>query len=320
MVAPTLIRLPQADESRLDELLNCFLSGRNPRTLEAYRTDLEDLTTFINQTDLKNLVSQFLSLSPGEANSVVLRYRNTLKDRGLQASTINRRLASIRSLVKLARTLGIITWSVEIPNLRVEAYRDTRGPGLSKFCEMIALAGNKEGKKAVRDVAILRLLFDLALRASELTNLDLSDFDPIHKTISIIAKGKSQKVILSLPEASITALAKWIDIRGKGQGPLFTNFDRAKKGNRLTKNGLYELIRNLGLKVGIKTRTHGLRHLSITEACRVAQANGFGLEEVLDHSRHTSVTVLLTYRDRERNVQGQIANLISEKLERGRSK
>jgi hypothetical protein len=45
-------------------------------------------------------------------------------------------------------------------------------------------------------------------------------------------------------------------------------------------------------------RSHGLRHTAITEACKLAQANEFGLEEVLDFSRHSwkSIAVLMVYK------------------------
>ncbi|MGQ0506936.1 MAG: tyrosine-type recombinase/integrase [Myxococcaceae bacterium] len=264
-------------------------------------------------------MSKLISMGGGAANAMVLRYRTVMVDQGFQATTINRRLAALRSLVKLARTLGVVSWSIEIPNLKAEAYRDTRGPGLSAFCQMLELAEQQHDAKARRDVAILRLLFDLALRASELTSLDIVDFDAPRQAIHILGKGKTQKVPLSMPPAASDALSRWVEVRGGEHGPLFLNCDRAGKGERLTRSGVYELVRKLGRRVGVETRPHGLRHLSITEACKVAQANGFGLEEVLDHSRHASVGTLLIYRDRERNVQGEIAGLISSKVERART-
>ncbi len=47
--------------------------------------------------------------------------------------------------------------------------------------------------------------------------------------------------------------------------------------------------------------------------------NGFGLEQVLDFSRHASVSTLMVYRDCDECVQGQIAELISAKIERTKS-
>lgn len=73
------------------------------------------------------------------------------------------------------------------------------------------------------------------------------------------------------------------------------------------------MLRDLGRDAGLKVRPHGLRHTAITEACKAAQANGIGLEEVLDSSRHSrkSIAILMVYRDRERNVQGQLTSLVS---------
>jgi integrase len=72
-------------------------------------------------------------------------------------------------------------------------------------------------------------------------------------------------------------------------------------------------VRDLGQDAGLKVRPHGLRHAAITEACKAAQASGIGLEEVLDFSRHSrkSIAILMVYRDRQRNVQGRLASLVS---------
>ncbi|MGA2662534.1 MAG: tyrosine-type recombinase/integrase [Verrucomicrobiota bacterium] len=132
-------------------------------------------------------------------------------------------------------------------------------------------------------------------------------------TLAVRGKGRTSKQILSVSEATRSALQAWLDARDQTTGPLFTNFDRAKKGRRLTGVGLYRVVRDLGQCAGLKVRPHGLRHTAITEACKAAQANGIGLEEVLDFSRHSrkSIAVLMVYRDRERNVQGQLASLVA---------
>ena len=79
---------------------------------------------------------------------------------------------------------------------------------------------------------------------------------------------------------------------------------------------IYRIVRALGEKNGFKTRPHGIRHTAITEACKVAAENGIGLEEVLDFSRHSrsSVAILMVYRDRERNIQGQLASCIAAQI------
>ena len=76
---------------------------------------------------------------------------------------------------------------------------------------------------------------------------------------------------------------------GEEPGPLFLNFDRAGKGQRLTGRGLYSMIRKLGESLGIKVWPHGLRHAAITEALDLTNGN---LRAVQRFSRHQDVRVL----------------------------
>ena len=67
---------------------------------------------------------------PARPTTLALGYKAHLTGRGSPPATIARRLASLRSVVKLARTLGRVTWTIDIASPKAEAYRDTRGPGL----------------------------------------------------------------------------------------------------------------------------------------------------------------------------------------------
>src|SRR5207248_2530037 len=118
-----------------------------------------------------------LSAGPGPANEAALGYRGHLLGRGLAPATVNRRLAALRSLVKLARALGMSAWALEVEGVRAEAYRDTRGPGAEGFRRLLGALAGRPGAKAVRDRAILRLLYDLGLRREEVCRLDVEDLD-----------------------------------------------------------------------------------------------------------------------------------------------
>ena len=226
---------------------------------------------------------------------------------------MNRRLAAVRSLVKLARVLGLVPWSIEIGSVKAAPCRDTRGPGREAVIQMVDHLAGKSDPKSVRDLAILRLLYDLGLRRGEVVGLDLEDFRPDRWALYIMGKGRSGKEPMTLPETTVRALESWLNHRGNDPGPLFWNFDISKKGSkRLTGNGLYKMIRKLGKESGVETRPHGIRHTAVTEAVKAAQKNGIGIEEVLDFSRHKSLATLLIYRDRERNVQGRLSSLISQ--------
>ena len=298
-----------------DELLAAFLSGRSDCTRRAYNQDLDDFRRFLGAGIVSEAAHLLLSRGHGNANALALAWRANLQERRLQAATINRRLAALRSLVQLARTLGIVPWTLEVRNVRAESYRDTRGPGRRGVRLLLDEIERRGDKKSLRDRAALRLLYDLGLRRSEVVGLDVDDLDLDAGTLAVLGKGHTQKTKLTLPAPTREAIREWLEARGTEPGPLFTNVDRAGKGCRLTGTSLYRTVRRLGEQVGLKVRPHGLRHTAITEACKLAQAKGMGLEEVLDFSRHRDVKVLMVYRDRERNVQGQLATLVAAGVE-----
>jgi integrase/recombinase XerC len=194
-------------------------------------------------------------------------------------------------------------------------YRDTKGPGVENFRRILSMVESRGDVKGIRDTAILRLLFDIGLRRGELIALDLDDLDVEGKTLKVLGKGSTQKTELTLPEQTVIAISDWLRVRGNHPGPLFVNLDRARKGNgRLDAKSIYRLVRGLGEKIGIRTRPHGIRHSAVTEAVKKAQANGYDLEEVLDFSRHKDVRTLMIYRDRERDVQGRLSELVASSV------
>ena len=289
-------------------LLSAFLSGRNERTLEAYRRDLEDFRVFVGTTTREEAASCLLSRGHGEANALGLAYKAGLLERGLSPATVNRRLAALRSLVKLAGTLGLVSWKLEVENVKSRAYRDTRGPGRSGFLRLLDEVGAMESVKAKRDRALLRLLYDLALRRGEVVSLDLEDVNLEAGTLAILGKGRTEQETLSLPEKTKAALREWIGARGPGSGPLFVNFDRAGKGERLTGTSVYRIVQTLGKAAGIVARPHGLRHAAITEALDLTGGN---VRAVQRFSRHADLRLLNHYDDNRQDLGGEVARLVS---------
>ena len=107
-----------------------WLRGRSPRTLRAYRFDLNDFARYCGLSDPIAAADVLMAAGPAAANRQVLAYRNAMRDqRGLKSNTVNRRLNALRSLVKLGRKIGRITWALDVNSLKVKTYRDTRGPG-----------------------------------------------------------------------------------------------------------------------------------------------------------------------------------------------
>lgn len=308
----TEITMPKPD---VQNLVDTFLAGRNTNTREAYRADIADFTSYIKAPGILAAISYLLGASQGSANLLVLEYRNSLKERSLQSATINRRLSSIRAVIRLARMLGLVSWSLEIPNEKHQPYRDVCGVGVLGVEKMLLQLQKRNRPQDIRNVAIIRLFYDLGLRRNEVVQLNINDLELEKREIWVIGKGRTQREKLTLPEPTINAIREWLMVRVSTSTALFTSFDRAKKGNgRITGSGVYKLIRWLGSKVNLKIRPHGIRHDAVGSAVRAAKENNIILTDVLKFSRHKSLTTLQIYVDSIEDKQGEIATLVADRV------
>lgn len=289
-------------------LVDAFLEGRTARTLEAYRQDLVDFARFAGAETSEAAVRRLLEAGLGPANAQAHAYRADLLARGLAPATVNRRLAALRSIVKLARTLGLVPWTLEVPSVKSQAYRDTKGPGRVGVRSLLDELERRPDAKATRDRALVRLLYDLGLRRGEAVSLDLVDLDLQAGTVSILGKGRKERETLTLPDPTKAALEAWVAVRGPEAGPLFVNFDRAGKGSRLTGRSVARVLAALGDAVGLTVRPHGLRHAGITEALDATHGD---VRAVQRFSRHRDLRVLTRYDDNRRDLGGEVARLVA---------
>jgi integrase/recombinase XerC len=311
---------------RIQRLVADFLAGRKATTLRTYSQGLADFAQFMlgasagsavgaedaaltGATAVNDAAQRLLALSHGEANHLVLNYRADMVSRGLSANTINNRLAAVRSLVKLARTLGLVGWTLDIANVKAKPYRDTTGCGHGGYRMLVAELERDGRPKAIRDLAIVRLLFDRALRRGEVVGLDLDHVDLERERIAVLTKGASEREWLTIAEPTKAALASWIELRGQQPGALFTNLDRAKKGSgRITGEAVRALLARLGDKTGQRVRPHGLRHASITRALDISGGN---IARVQKFSRHASPATVMVYDDNRADVGGELTKLVA---------
>lgn len=319
MPTPSTELVPVPTPSRLPtvatvDVVAAFLAGRTPQTLRAYAGDIEHFARFLGQSSGSIAVDLLLSLNQGDANAAALAYRADMTDRKLSPATIARRLAALRSVVKCARMLGRVGWTIDVESPRAERYRDTAGPGTAGWDRLwsAAVAAGDEAK-ARRDRAILRLLSDLGLRRGEAAALDLADVDLDADVpgVSIVGKGRTQSERLTLPAPTRRALAEWIAARGTEPGPLFVRLDPgAITRQRLTGESVRLLVAALSRAAGLtKTvRPHGLRHHAITRALDLTHGN---VRDVAQFSRHKDIKTLMVYDDRRKDVGGAIACMIA---------
>ncbi|HUX16636.1 MAG TPA: tyrosine-type recombinase/integrase [Phycisphaerae bacterium] len=259
-------------------------------------------------------VAELLGWSPGHANEQVGRYAGWMRSAGYALTTVNRRVASLRSLVRTARLFGFIAWTVDVQVPRAAPLRDTRGPGRDGVERMIAVARDRTDAKGGRDLVILRMLFDLGLRRSELQTLDVAHvrLDARPPRVAILPKGRQQRDWMTLPLTTADAVAHWLALRGPGDGALITtrwNGSAGEPDRRITAEGIYAVVRQLAAAAGIHATPHGLRHAAITEALDLT---GGDVRAVQQFSRHADLNHLKRYDDARRDDAGRIAEMVSE--------
>jgi integrase/recombinase XerC len=260
----------------------------------------------------ERLLGEFLSLQQSEAVYQVLHYRQLLIDAKLAPSTINVRLSALKSFVDYAHQVEQCNYNLaDVTCLKVESYGDTTGIAVAGFKEMLQIP-DRSTIKGIRDYAILRLLWDNALRRNEICSLDVSDFDRSGR-LAILGKGKIQKSEIDLSPATTIAISQWLAARSNYQvgDPLFTSLDRRSKGHRLDGSTIYRLVREFSQAAGIDkvVSPHRIRHSAITAYLDASNGN---LRAAQGLSRHANLNTLNRYDDNRHKYQAQATNMLAD--------
>lgn len=301
------------------DLLAAFYARRSPRTREAYASDLRDFALHVGGGEPRDVIGWLRLLSGPQANLVALAWRTSMVERRLAPATVNRRLTCLRSLTALLRTVGAIPWTLEVEGERASRVRDTRGPAGDGVKALLATArSHRDPWKATRDVAILRLIHDLALRREEVVSIDLEhvDLDSDPAEVLIKGKGETARERLSLPDPTKDALVTWIAKRGDFPGPLFLVGDRRRRRHgiveRLSGEGVRLILGALSAQALLpRVRPHGLRHAAITTALDITNGD---LRRVQRFSRHADIRTLQVYDDNRTDLGGEVAKLVAARL------
>jgi integrase/recombinase XerC len=276
----------------------------------------------------ERLLTQFLSLHQPEAVYTVLQYRQQLIDAKLAPSTINVQLSALKSFVDYARQVEQCSFNLaDVTCLKVESYGDTTGIAVAGFREMLQIP-DRSTVKGIRDYAILRLLWDNALRRNEICSLDVGDFDKSGK-LSILGKGRIQKSQIDLSPATTVAISQWLAARDNDRSenplpcttsnveepnrsaPLFTSLDRRSKGHRLDGSTIYRLVREFSTAAGIDkiVSPHRIRHSAITAYLDASNGN---IRAAQGLSRHANLNTLNRYDDNRHKYQAQATNTLAD--------
>jgi len=245
----------------------------SPHTLRSYRSDLLEFAKYAGGGDADAWLRDV-------DTRVVRAYLTHLHARGLDAATVGRKLAAVRSWFRFLVRRGVLERNVA---------REVRGPRLPMklvsflpIDEAMSLLDAKapDGPARARDAAVLELLYATGLRVSELASLDLGDLDRSQQTVRVLGKGRKERIVPYGSRAA-GALGAYLAGRSAARGPLFAN----RRGGRLTVRSIHSIVRRCAAACGITRRVspHTLRHTFATHLLD-AGADLRMIQELLGHS------------------------------------
>lgn len=229
-----------------------------------------------------------------EDPDVLLRFRGDLRERGLRPGTVGVKMAAARRFVALALLEGAAppAWTRALERerlLRGRARETTAGPRPAPPPELLpAILGFLEARvararrpidraRALRDLALARLLADTGLRISEALSLEAADvFEPdghVREEAVIRGKGRREERIY-LPAATRRALEAWWTAlhelrprQAQRARAVFVSLGRGRLG-RLSRQHAWRVLCRTGKALGISLFPHAFRSMLARELLR----------------------------------------------------
>jgi integrase/recombinase XerD len=268
-----------------------FERGLSRNTLEAYRSDLLQFGRFLAERDGDALtatgheVSDFLTeLARGDGDAKP----------PASPATLHRKAACLRSFYRHLRRENLLdsdpTAALSSPR------RGKRLPEVLTRGEVQALLSSPKGSdpSALRDRALLEVMYACGLRASEVIGLDVSDVDLDEGLLRARGKGSKERVV-PVGRAAVGAMRLYLShgrpalVRLAPERALFVNF----RGQALTRQGLYKIVRRHATTAGLADRMspHTLRHTFATHLL----SGGCDLRSVQEMLGHADVATTQLY-------------------------
>lgn len=213
-------------------------------TLESYSRDIRQFLEFLNTREK--------TANDIELNKMVEYYMKRLLEQGVSASTMLRKLSSLRNFYRFMIMKGYTDID---PTLKVDTPKSERKPAdILSEQEIHILLKQPEGDddKAVRDKAMLELLYATGLRVSELIALDIEDIDA--DSGNLLCKRRDKEKVIPINPGGLMYLRQYTTkvrtgmIARSDEKALFVNVH----GARMTRQGFWKIIKHYNRKSGIK--------------------------------------------------------------------
>jgi integrase/recombinase XerD len=271
-----------------------FERGLSSKTAEAYAADLVQFVSFAEQEG---------HASPTVIDAEALRefvYR--LKAAGLAASSIRRKISALRGYFGFLQAEGLI--ESDPSELLEGPVTGRRLPDILSPAEVEALLFTPEADEplAVRDWAMLELMYATGVRISEVVTLRLRDLDMQEGLVRVRGKGSKERIV-PFGRAAREALRVYLSearqrlVRATGReskGAVFLG----RRGRPLSRKAAWQIVRRRVVEAGLQKRVtpHTLRHTFATHLLQ-GGADIAAVQEMLGHA-DISTTQIYTHLER----------------------
>ena len=275
---------PPSDEDPFERAAYAaWLGGRAASTRRAYVADVEGLLGWLGSEGIEE---------PSEVDRLVLRrWLGDLQRRGLAKSTMARKAASIRSYFAFLTARGLVE---QDPASRLSApTASSRLPavlGQSDLAALLDAGADVDEPLALRDHAVIELLYAAGLRVAELCGLDLDDLDLASGVVTAFGKGAKERRV-PIHETCADALERYL---ARGRPALMTSTSPAAAlffNQRAQRLGPRDVRRILDRRSASPTHPHALRHTFATHLLD----GGADLRVVQELLGHTSLATTQIY-------------------------
>ena len=278
------------------------VSGHSPKTIKVYRWALGAFRTWLEANGRPTSVQE-ITLADARAFLQAEQQRDELyPDHPTSRARAGK--LSDRTIHVYARSLrAFFRWLESEEYLDKNPLAKLKPPKLEKrYKEVLSIDEierllaelNPKVFLGARMYAIVALLYDSGLRASELCGLNLADVDWAGYHVRVLGKGRKERLVPFSPTTQRT-LRKYVTLRDQfaldGNDALFIGVD----GHRLTVGALDQAIKRLGERAGIpRLHPHLLRH-SAAVAAIMNGADQFALKRILGHSQLSTTDQYVDY-------------------------
>ncbi len=290
--------------SPLAQMIDQFLrylvveKQRAPNTVSAYQNDLAQFLHFVDQQPADGPPANGALVRPDIVTSFVF----ALRERGYSPATMARRIAAVKSFFGYAQSVGRISENPAAALDSPRVARPTRKEVSAGEVQALLDGCSGENPEAMRNRAMLTLLYQTGLRVSEVVALDVKDVDLDGGGITTHGRtGKSRTV--PLPTAARAAMQLylsegWAALHHGSQGSaLFLN----GRGGRLTRQGFWLIIRTRARRSGVVTAVspHALRNSFVRDRLE----SGTAITDLQQLLGHVSISTTRAYARRPNTLE-----------------